>query len=376
MNKRFCAIWLVFVVLSAAGCSGGAGNAAQTEPAEASLTPNESGTDAAAAWPTDKWSRSAPERQGVDGEQLAKADKRIKENYLNVYSLLVVRHGYLVYENYYHGMNNSSAAPVFSVTKSVMSALTGIAMNEGLLDNTDQKLSGLLPDMFAGMDDNRKGDITLRDVLTMSGGLESIDSDYNAYFTSGDWLKYALSKPMVHNPGEQFDYNTGLTHFLSGVISAAAKRDTFSYAQEVLFKRIGMKVSNWEHDGKGIYGGGSGLYLKPEDMAKFGYLYLHKGKWNGEQIIPEAWVEESTKKQITVASGVDYGYLFWLETMGAKDGSPGYSTFRADGAGGQKIVVVPELDLVVVVTANQRSTSRDKADTQAIIADYVLPAVK
>lgn len=327
-------------------------------------------------WPTQKWSVSTPERQGMDAGKLAAADQRIQENYPNVYSLLVVKNGFLVYEHYYQGMKPNDANPVYSVTKSIMSALTGIAIEQKLLPGVDVKLAELLPEIFADTDEAGKKDITVKHALTMSAGLASIDDNYTAYSGSPDWLRYALAKPLANEPGMVFTYNTGLTHFLSAAVAKASGGSTLAYAKQKLFDRIGISPGNWSRDPMGIEGGGSGLRLTPVDMAKFGYLYLNEGKWDGEQIIPRDWVAQSITRQISVNPEVDYGYLFWLTTMKDAVKGRGYATYRADGAGGQKIVIVPELDLVAVITANLGDSSRDKADTEAIIADYVLPAVK
>lgn len=327
-------------------------------------------------WPTEKWSTSTPERQGMDAGKLADADRRIQENYPNIYSLLVVKNGFLVCEHYYQGTRLSDANPVYSVTKSIMSALTGLAIEQKLLPGVDAKLAELLPETFAGADDAGKKEITVKHALTMSAGLASIDDNYTAFSGSRDWLQYALAKPLANKPGKVFTYNTGLTHFLSAAVAKASGGSTLAYAKQQLFDRIGISPGNWSRDPMGIEGGGSGLRLTPVDMAKFGYLYLNEGKWDGEQIIPREWVAESITRQISVNPEVDYGYLFWLTTM--KDAAKGqaYATYRADGAGGQKIVVVPELDLVAVITANLGDSSRDGSDTEAIIADFVVPAVK
>ncbi|MDF2984993.1 MAG: hypothetical protein K0R50_503 [Eubacterium sp.] len=327
-------------------------------------------------WPTEEWSTSTPEKQAIASEQLDKADKRIDENYPNIYSLLVVRNGCLVYEKYYNGASEDTYNPVYSVTKSVLSALTGIAVHEKVLSSTDQKVSDIIPDYFASLDNNKKKDITLKNVLTMTGGLETIDTNYPGFFSSPDWLEYALEKPLTNEPGSKFVYNTGLTHILSGIITAKTGMNTKEYADKYLFGPLNIKVKRWDRDSAGTYGGGTGLYLTPRDMAKFGYLYLNKGKWEDKQLIPQEWVEESTKKQIQASEEVGYGYLFWVQTMTDKTRNKLYETYRADGAGGQKIIVIPEINTIAVVTANLNSSSRDKADTQNLVEDYVLPAIK
>lgn len=384
--KRILCILTACCVLLLSGCVNGAAAPAGSEAV--TVKPSSSGAGAAsstgavsseasegAIWPTKGWSTSAPEEQGIDPALLEKADARIGENYPNIYSLLVVRHGMLVYEKYYQGMNEDSANPVYSVTKSVLSALTGIAIREKLIENVDQKVSEFMPELFNGVDNPQKNDITIQNVLTMSGGLKTIDDDYASYFTSQSWLSYALQKPLTDKPGEKFVYNTGLTHFLSGIITETSAMSTRDFAEKFLFSQIGITAGQWDQDMSGYYCGGSGLYLTPRDMAKLGYLYLNKGRWDGKQIIPEEWVAASTQKQITVNEGVDYGYLFWIQPMQDAAHNKTYATFRADGAGGQKVVVIPELDTVVVITANLFSASLDKADTQALIPDYILPAI-
>jgi CubicO group peptidase (beta-lactamase class C family) len=379
MNKLLCVLITSIIAFSISGCS----NTAETndksnkiETVDGSYISKTEDNAKTAAWPTKEWSTSTLEQQGMDAEILSDADERININYTNVYSLLVIRHGYLVYEKYYHGMNENSANPVYSVTKSVMSALTGIALREKLIQNVDQNISEILPEYFKEIDDIQKNKITIKNVLTMSGGLESIDSNYAAYFTSDDWLSYAINKPLTDNPGEKFVYNTGLTHFLSGIITKTSNMKTKNFADKYLFSQIGVTIDNWEVDYNGYYGGGSGLFMKPVDMAKFGYLYLKNGLWDGKQIIPKEWIEEATQKQISPNDDVDYGYLFWVQTMQDKVHNKEYFTYRADGAGGQKIMIVPELDMVVVITANIQVSSVDNADTQDLIVDYVIPAVK
>ena len=312
----------------------------------------------------------------MDADKLAKADKRIQEHYPNVYSLLVIRHGYLVYEKYYRGMNQGSANPVYSVTKSVMSAITGIAIREKLIQNVSQQITDFLPEYFQAVDNPNKKTITIANALTMTGGLHNVDDDFASYYGSPDWMEYALKQPLSSKPGTKFEYNTGLPHFLSVIITKASGMSTEKFADNYLFSKIGIHAVHWDQDSKGYYGGGFGLYLTPRDMAKFGYLYLHRGNWNGDQIIPENWVNESLQKHVTVDKILDYGYLFWLQNMQDPVSGKNHFTYRADGAGGQKIVMIPDLDMVAVITADARiaSTMKDGAGTEKIISDDVIPA--
>ena len=319
---------------------------------------------------------STPEEQGMDSGLFEKADERILENYPNIYSLLVVRNGRTVFEKYYNGMDEDDCNPVFSITKSVMSACIGIALREKLITGVGQKVSEILPPYYKDVDDTRKKDITLENVLTMTGGLEIIDNDYGAFFSSTDWLEYTLKKPMIFEPGKEFDYNTGLTQMLSQVIAITSEMDTKEFAQKYLFDPLGIDAARWDTDATGHYGGGSGLYLTPADMAKFGYLYLQKGKWNSTQVIPDDWVAESVKKHVESDSSAGYGYLFWIWEKKVEIQGMKYFSFSAMGAGGQQIIVVPDLELVAVISANISRTSKDGALTDAVIRDYVIPSVK
>lgn len=395
--KKLLIVLLIFCILMfAGGCANSVDapdkNITKESSPETVKSSESSGsitnTDKVWKWPTKKWSISTPEDQGMDSNILSGADKRIDENYLNVFSLLVIRHGYLVYEKYRQGIDKDTYNPVHSVTKSVMSALTGIALREKLITNIDQKVSDFFPEYFTEIDDINKREITIRNILTMTAGLETVDNNYNGYFSSGDWCAYTIKKPLLDKPGEKFVYNTGLPHFLSGLITKTSKMSTLDFANKFLFSQIGISIDKqvpqkrWDKDQIGYYGGGSGLYLTPTDMAKFGYLYLKNGLWDGKQIIPEEWIGESTKRQITVSPGGDigyygdYGHLFWILKIKDKVHNKDYLTYYALGTGEQKIVIIPDLDMVVVITANRGLTSEDKADTKDIITDYILPAVK
>jgi CubicO group peptidase (beta-lactamase class C family) len=384
MKKQIAFVLILVLGLFPWGCASRPAAPAVSKPETSSAVSKSpaGGSSAAAqsishaAWPTKDWSVSSPGEQGVDAAKLAKADERIQEHYPNVYSLLVVRHGYLVYEKYYKGMNRYSANPVYSVTKSVISALTGIAMREKLINNVNQRIADFLPGYFTGLEPEKK-EITIAESLTMTGGLTSVDNDFAPYYRSPDWMEYALKQPLTAKPGSKFDYNTGLPHFLSVIITKTSGMNTKDFAEKYLFSKIGVSPLHWDQDSKGYYGGGFGLYLMPREMAKFGYLYFNRGKWDGEQIVPEAWVSESLQKHASVDKGVDYGYLFWLQPMRDPVSGKIHDTYRADGAGGQKIIMVPDLDLVAVVTADASvsDTMKDGASTEKIISDYVFPAV-
>lgn len=371
----------LIVVLLPCGC----GRQSYLRPAESKIAVSSSAVGSAvstaqsapakAIWPTENWSESTPERQGMDAAMLAKADRRIHDNYPNLYSLLIVRHGYLVYEKYYGGMTRDSANPIYSVTKSVTSALTGIAMQKKLIQNVDCRIADLVPEYFTKVDNQQKRDITVENALTMTGGLRSIDDNFGAFYQSSDWAQHTVNQPLAEKPGTKFEYNTGLPQFLSVIISKTSGMSLEKFAEENLFSKIGVTVHDWACDSKGYYGGGFGLSLTPRDMAKFGYLYLHNGNWDGKQIISQDWVQTSIHRHVTADKDLYYGYLFWIQQVRNSESGKSWFAYHAAGSGGQIIIMIPDLDMVAVITANVTGKSIDGKDTLSLIPEYILPAV-
>lgn len=303
-------------------------------------------------WPTNGWKTSFPELQGLDSDKLSEAVQFINDRLPDVYSFLVVKNGYIVFEDYYKIGRPDHIAVVHSVTKSVMSALIGIALEQKYIQGIDQKLAHFFPSYFTEELDRRKKDITLKHLLTMSAGFEWNDRGtiFWQWYSSPDWLKFTIQLPQINKPGNAFKYNTSLSHVLSILLSKIAKTSTLGFADQNLFSPLGIQSKFWYEDPQGFNIGGFGLSLTARDLAKIGYLYLNNGFWDGRSIIPEAWVKESTEQQIHAFShprygAFGYGYQWWVKKVG------GYSSFRAWGRRGQFIVVVPELDLVIVVTS-------------------------
>jgi len=304
-------------------------------------------------WPTVDWRSSTPERQGMDPAELMIADEFIQERLPDAFSLLVVRNGYLVFEKYYSWGSPHKYAVVHSVTKSVTSALVGIALEKGYLQSLDQKLIEFFPEYVTDDLDPRKKEISLKHLLTMSSGFRWDDRgpSMRDWYTSSDWFRSAIQLPMENNPGEVFNYNSATSHLLSGILSRSIRTSTLHFARQNLLEPLGIKSAYWHQDPQGNYIGGFGLGLSARDLAKIGFLYLNNGYWDGQSIVPERWVKESTAKQIQVVShpiygAFGYGYQWWVKKV------DGCSSYRAWGRRGQFIVVVPELDLVMAVTSN------------------------
>jgi CubicO group peptidase (beta-lactamase class C family) len=303
-------------------------------------------------WPTAGWRSSTPEMQGMDSAKLLIADEFIQNRLPDAFSLLVVKNGYLVYEKYYRWGDPDKFAVVHSVTKSVISALIGIALDRGHLNNVDQKLIEFFPEHITDESDPRKREIRLKHLLTMSAGFRWNDWGpvMRFWYTSSNWAEYTIQLPQEKNPGDVFNYNSSTSHLLSIILSKSTKTSTLDFARKNLFEPLGIQSAYWHQDPQGYNIGGFGLGLSARDLAKIGFLYLNNGYWNGQPIVPERWVKESTDQHIQASrhpiyGRFGYGYQWWVKTV------DGCSSFRAWGRRGQFIVVVPQLDLVVAVTS-------------------------
>jgi len=328
-------------------------------------------------WPTSGWKISTPEMQGMDSAKLLIAEEFIQNRLPDAFSLLVVKNGYLVFEKYYSWGSPEKYAVVHSVTKSVTSALIGIALDKGYLNSVDQKLIEFFPEYITDESDPRKKEISLKHLLTMSAGFRWNDrgpSMRNWYYSS-DWVKFAVQLPQENNPGDIFNYNSSTSHLLSVILSKSTKTSTLDFAKQNLFEPLGIQSAYWHQDPQGYYIGGFGLGLSARDLAKFGFLYLNNGYWNGQSIVSESWVKESTGQQIQTFSHpiygtFGYGYQWWVKKVDC------CSSFRAWGRRGQFLVVVPELDLVIAVTSETAQPHPPTSIHYSPLFDLVAASVK
>jgi CubicO group peptidase (beta-lactamase class C family) len=301
-------------------------------------------------WPTKGWRISTPNTEGMDEAQLLKAIPYIIQNNLDIRSLLVVKNGYLVFENYYAQGMPDKYTTVHSVTKSITSALIGIAHHQGILPDLDQGLGELLPRYFKDGVYPQKADITLRHLLTMSSGVQPVKTKFKnrmmIWYNSEDRVKFFRDLPMMHPPGSTFNYCNASSHLLSVILTKKSGMSTEEFAQKHLFNPLGIKPFFWPRDNQGYTHGSGGVQLTARQMAKFGFLYLNKGMWDGKQVVPKKWVAESTSGLVQPDRRYQYGYLWWVRP------AAGHPSFRAWGHGGQFIVVVPDLDLVIVTKSN------------------------
>jgi CubicO group peptidase (beta-lactamase class C family) len=311
-----------------------------------------------------------------DNSQAALLEAEVEKNYPNLLSVLVQKNGVTLYEKYFQGQTAQTYTHVFSVTKSVTSALIGIALDKGMIKSLDQPLADFLPEYFADPALKEKKKIAIRQALTMTAGITPTDDSIESWMSSPDWFVYALSQPLVSPPGKKFAYNTGMAHLLSGVITHASGMSTRDFADRYLFGPLDIKNYRWDTDPKGYFGGGHLLYLTPRDMAKFGYLYLQHGKWNGTRVVPESWVADSTRSQVPLDDFESYGYLWWIFNVHDDASGKNLPAYAARGLGGQHIIVVPERSLVVVLTCDPALRSRDRSDPSEMVGKYILKAVQ
>lgn len=348
----------------------------------------------------DGWERATPASVGFDAERLDSMTSAIRrQQYPNVHALLIAKDGLMVYEEYFEGMDvrrgvGSQGHVVFdatmrhdirSITKSVTSALVGIAIGSGLIDSIDQPVFDLFPE-HAEFATAGKRDITLRHLLTMSSGLDwneaisyaDTSNDERRMNRDTDPVQFVLSRPLASTPGTVFNYSGGSPQVLATAVQRAAGRPLLEYAREVLFEPLGITDVEWVHDSSDVPSAASGLRLRPVDAAKFGALYLDQGRWRGQQIIPAAWVEATRTRQLDLpAADSDngrHGYtlLWWHSRLETSRGE--IAVVNAAGNGGQNIFVVPQLGLVVTIFGGRY----DAGDflTEDILVDHVIGALQ
>jgi CubicO group peptidase (beta-lactamase class C family) len=285
-------------------------------------------------------------------------------------SVSVVRHGALVLDAYVHPFGPNQQHEIYSCTKSVVSALVGIALREGYIESVEQPLLDFFPGRTVAYRDGKES-ITLEHVLTMSGGLLCRDSylyrwqGIQEMRQTGDWVQYMLDLPMAEEPGTHFEYCNGGSFLLSAILQETTGRTALEYAGERLFGPLGISDVTWPANPQGISVGWGEVRMRPHDMLKIGYLYLNEGRWEGEQIVPVEWVAASTRRHIDGTLQGGYGYQWWIAEP---------DVYMALGYSGQYILVAPELDMVVVFTS--QLAERDFYLPQQLFERYIRPAVK
>ncbi|MFX1378638.1 MAG: serine hydrolase domain-containing protein [Promethearchaeota archaeon] len=317
------------------------------------------------------WTNIYPELVRMDSNVLDQMIYEVEHEYYGVYSIIIIRNGFIVKEWYDSFANKDFLFRLYSVSKSVTSALIGIAIDKGYISSLDELVLDYFPDRDIANLDPQKESMTIEHLLTMTTGLhwpeyypyDDPRNPYNDWKASEDHVEFVLNRTMVSPPGQTFNYNTGATHLLTAILQRATSMSTIDFANKYLFRPLKIQHINWLLDPQGVACGGDGLYLRTRDMAKIGYLFLKGGKWDGKQIISETWVRTSTSQLISLGLNIGYGYQWWVYPLDR--------CFRALGYGGQQINVFYQNNLLVIFTG--MNLSYDFASF--LINNYILPSI-
>ncbi len=329
-------------------------------------------------WPTGDWRESPPHEQGIDAALLSGLDAYIKETRPYLDTILIIRHGYIVFERYYKEYARQSYHLFHSLTKSMISLLVGIALQEGFLHNLDQSWAEFTPEYFTSETDPRKRQITIRHLLKMTSGLNPDFLGYPGYerYKADDWIYFAVEERIWASPDQFFMYCSLGSSLLSVILTKATGMSTLEFARKYLFGPLGIASDEqegfrWETDPQGYYLGGTGLQLRARDTAKLGYLALNNGLWDGQQLLPAAYVQQATREQSQggYPEATAYGYHWWVVEQ------EGYHSFYAAGLGGQYIHVFPELDTLIVMFAPDEPAP-GVYHRQFIPSLFVIPAIR
>ncbi len=295
-----------------------------------------------------EWTAGTPEDAGLNDAFMESRHAAMEE--IGTMSSLIVRHGVIADEYYADGYDEKTVFPVHSASKTITGALTGIAIDEGLLEGVDVPVAPFFPEME---ESGRYEGLTVGHLLTNTSGIASTESRWYEWQSSPDWLQYLFELPIEAAPGQTFHYSTGNTHLLSAILEQVTGERLFDYAKEKIFDPVGLVSVRLHTDPQGIGDGWNGFSMTARDMALFGQRLLNKGSVNWEKVIPAEWVEEMSSVQVARGgAGTDYGYQTWVHTFAGHDG------FYAYGFGNQYIFVIPDLELVITFTAPDMDENR------------------
>jgi len=327
------------------------------------ITPVIEPAQAPAEWPV-----SVPPEQGLNRDTLSRLDSHIRAELPHLRSLLIARHGHLVFEKYYGDASRDGLQNMQSMTKSVTSALVGIALKKGLIQSLDSRVVDYFPEYRRGIQDERVNSLTIRHLLTMSAGLDELGFSFDKVFA--DPVAEILKQHLLFAPGHGFKYSSPAAHLLGGVLRKATGQPVLAFAETELFRPLGMGQVVWYADKTGLQSGGLSGSFRSRDLLKLGELYLRQGRWSGREIIPQEYVADSVKVHNAgefFGGPVRYGYMWWIATIG------GHQAFYAAGYGGQYMMAVPDADLVIICTSDWRQP--EYPDHFALVERFILPAV-
>ncbi len=357
------------------------------------VTAAQTGSAVVADGKGDGWPAGTLESAGLSQKPLADMEAAIRSGeFKKIGSVLIARHGKLVYEAYFEG-DASTLRDTRSATKSITDVLIGIAIGEKKLSGVDERILALLPERARKMQnpDPRKAKITVEDFLTMSSPLECDDwndasrGNEERMYVVEDWAQFILDLPIrgrmhlgeqVDPPpyGRYFSYCTGGVFTLSEVLQKATGMRTDRYAQEKLFGPLGITDAQWVYSPLNIPQTGGGLRLTSRGLLKIAELYRVGGQWQGHRIVDEAWVRASTQPHARIDEATEYGYLWWLKSF--KSGGKSHPAFYMSGNGGNKVLAFPGLDMAVVLTSTNFNTRGMHEQTEKLLTDYILAAIQ
>lgn len=311
--------------------------------------------------------RSTPEAQGISSAALLAFLEEAEQKIDALHSVMVVRHGKVVAEGWWAPYAAGEPHMMFSLSKSFTSTAVGLAIADGKFTLDDTVLS-FFPDLAPAEPSANLKAMRVRDLLTMTAGHHQEDIQGFPYTSDQNVVGKFLALPVAHKPGTFFLYNTPASYVLSAIVQKTTGQSVLDYLRPRLFEPLGIVDPSWEASRQGVSMGGFGLNVRTEDIARFGQLYLQKGKWQGRQLVPEAWVEAATSRQVSNGSSTTsdweqgYGYQFWRSRHGF---------YRGDGAHGQFCLVLPQYDTVIAIT----SGTRDMGSVMNLVWDRLVPAL-
>ena len=325
---------------------------------------------------SDGWSTLTPELAGMNEDLLIDACRFLKKT--DATCFMVIRHGQIVVEKYYRGQRPTDFSFAYSITNSYLSALIGIAVDMGIIKSIDNSVAQYFPEYFDIETNPQMESITIKHLLTMTSGISSVPEEL---FHTTDWVQNFLRLPFDSQPGSSFKYDAGITHLLSGIITKASGIKAADFSRKHLLEPLGVSGIIWHAGPKGYNIGGEFLYMKPQDIAKFGVLYANEGVWNGIQVISNEWIFESLSPQIDLLSVesdapfkacTGFGYNFMLCDEGD------FPYYFAEGKGTvPNLCIIPELDMVVVVTSYHSMFKKEFTyeKFQTLLKEYVFASV-
>jgi len=388
IDNAYPTILPIFLLIMLFSCKTGDNPQPQTPEPYSYYPPEQTG---------DGWETASLQEVGMDDTLITGLVNNIRNQvYTEVHAVVIVKDGKLVFEEYFGGhdfgmganfhgrfvqFNRDTPHNTHSTTKSFVSALVGIAIDHGFINSVDDKIFDYFT-RYAYLNTGNKNNITIRHLLTMTSGFQwnewdvsvrEAEYDMVIFNQSPDPMAYLLGKPLVAEPGTTFYYNGAGVDALGEIIriSSGSRLDNFS--EQFLFGPLGISNYEWQTIGIHMICGHGDVYIRPRDMAKFGYLFLRQGDWNGNRIISASWVAESTREHVPLPqlSWVEgYGYLWWLKTY--SNAGQDIDAYRTDGWGGQHIIVFSDLDMIVVFTGANYVTE-PPCDT--IVNRFILPAL-